>query len=356
MFSNIKNTILHTVLSNAVVKKIRQSLFTSKLKRDVAERRGENGRCIFLLATPCHGNLGDHAIVNAEYELLEDLGFSSQLIEITNNEYKKYKSIIRQQVIDNDVILVDGGGNLGTLWPWEDDKISEIIETYHKNKVIVFPQTCYYSDDEKGKARLENNRKVYASNKKALITLRDKKSYNFFQDQFPEANSVYVPDIVLFSNFCKQTSRNGVMLCFRKDKEKVVSDGVVQAIKELLKENSLSWSETDTVIPKRVVYSNRGRELNKKLAEFSRASLVITDRLHGMIFAAITGTPCIAVDNISKKVSGVHQWINYLDYVKICKDAGEIKESILDMYGKAASYDNEQVKDALRKLKSEFDS
>ena len=42
--------------------------------------------------------------------------------------------------------------------------------------------------------------------------------------------------------------------------------------------------------------------LNKKFREFSERNLIITDRLHGMIFAAITGTPCVAMDNISHKI------------------------------------------------------
>lgn len=48
-----------------------------------------------------------------------------------------------------------------------------------------------------------------------------------------------------------------------------------------------------------------------------------------MIFAAITGTPCIAVDNISQKVSGVYQWIKYLDYVR-CVKVEEIDEKLVN--------------------------
>ena len=64
--------------------------------------------------------------------------------------------------------------------------------------------------------------------------------------------------------------------------------------------------------------SPRRREffLNKKLDEFAKAEIVITDRLHGMIFATITGTPCIAFDNLSNKVSGVYEWIMDQSYVK----------------------------------------
>ncbi len=66
-------------------------------------------------------------------------------------------------------------------------------------------------------------------------------------------------------------------------------------------------------------------ETERKFDEFRRARLVITDRLHGMIFAAITGTPCIALNNSSGKVEGVWSlWLQHLDYVKFVQDATEI--------------------------------
>lgn len=61
------------------------------------------------------------------------------------------------------------------------------------------------------------------------------------------------------------------------------------------------------------------------------AQLVITDRLHAMIFAAITETPCIAMDNKSKKVKGVYEWIRDLPYVQYADDISTACELIQDM-------------------------
>ena len=44
-----------------------------------------------------------------------------------------------------------------------------------------------------------------------------------------------------------------------------------------------------------------------------------------MIFATLTGTPCIAFDSISGKVKGVYEWIKDLEYVKF---ANNIEEAI----------------------------
>src|SRR5699024_1734022 len=74
---------------------------------------------------------------------------------------------------------------------------------------------------------------------------------------------------------------------------------------------------SDTVIDANFEGEIRKKYLERKFKEFSTSKLVVTDRLHGMIFSLITGTPCIAFDNISKKVSGVYEWFKDTGYI-IC--------------------------------------
>ena len=77
-------------------------------------------------------------------------------------------------------------------------------------------------------------------------------------------------------------------------------------------------------VPYGVPAEVREFEVERKFDEFRRARLVITDRLHGMIFAAITGTPCIALNNSSGKVEGVWSlWLRHLDYVKFVREAAD---------------------------------
>ena len=44
-----------------------------------------------------------------------------------------------------------------------------------------------------------------------------------------------------------------------------------------------------------------------KLKEFAGAQLVITDRLHGMVFCYLTNTPCIVFSNYNHKVLGTYE-------------------------------------------------
>ena len=74
--------------------------------------------------------------------------------------------------------------------------------------------------------------------------------------------------------------------------------------------------------------------------EFRHARLVITDRLHGMIFAVITGTPCIVIDSKSPKVRGCYEWIKQLDYIKFIDSAEDIEKTFRQIPNKNFVYDN----------------
>ena len=68
--------------------------------------------------------------------------------------------------------------------------------------------------------------------------------------------------------------------------------------------------------------------LETKLQEARESELVITDRLHGMIFAAITSTPCIAFGNYNHKITSSFIWLEHFGYVKYIEDIGKLEETI----------------------------
>jgi pyruvyl transferase EpsI len=141
------------------------------------------------------------------------------------------------------------------------------------------------------------------------------------------------PDIALFMNkSAVKHDRSGVVLCFRPDKESVNNVKVIDAIQSQAAEFGEPVRRVDTVVSHEVSLKARERELDQILTEFCRTRLVITDRLHGMIFSAITGTPCIALNNSSGKVGGVWSlWLQHLPYVKFVDSAGAVLSLIPEM-------------------------
>ena len=70
--------------------------------------------------------------------------------------------------------------------------------------------------------------------------------------------------------------------------------------------------------------NKRTQILDKFMGEIGGKELVITDRLHGMIFCAITGTPCVVINSKSPKVRGCYEWIKHLDYIRFADKAEDI--------------------------------
>ena len=142
-----------------------------------------------------------------------------------------------------------------------------------------------------------------------------------------------VPDIVLSLNYSEHsTEQNGLLFCLRHDKEKVSDDKAINRIQSLCKQNGYSLKLTDTVVNHDVEEDNVKKECENKIAEFQKSKLVITDRLHGMILSVIAGIPCIALNNISKKVQGVwNLWLkDRISYVYFAENADVIDEVLIN--------------------------
>lgn len=305
----------------------RLTKFHNKLNRLQLIHKTSEPAVIFI-STPTHGNLGDQAIVHAQYQLFRDLHLINQVIEFSAYEYQNYKQIIQKRVNDNDLIIIDGGGNLGTLWFEVELKIQDIITRFQNNKIVIFPNTVFYSDSEHGNQKLLNAIELYSGHNNLVIAARENKSFSFLKSHFIN-KIIHCPDIVLYlKNSEFSCFRSGALLCLRSDKEKSLSDSEVLSIYKAIDNNNLEYKYISTVEPITVTLDNRSVVLQKKLLEFASSEIVITDRLHAMIFCAITGTPCIAYDNLSNKISGVYSSISHLPYIKLKTDNDNLEECI----------------------------
>lgn len=311
-----------------------------------------------LSDTPEHGNLGDHAIALAESRLLEKMG--KRYLELTANEIDGFEEKIAKFIPKEKSIFITGGGFFGDLWLNEEYRVHRLLQAFSENKIIAFPQTIFYDlDSIGGRKLLELSQSVYAKHPDFTIFAREKKSFAFLKEYFPSVHAYFVPDIVLTyqPEFYKK-KREGILMCMRSDKEKSIKRADVIGIENHLykkfgnllsdslqqtsKEKEIRY--TDTVVPYTIKPKKRSAEVNKKLEEFASAKLVITDRLHGMIFAAITGTPCIAFGNSSGKVKGVYEWIKDLEYIKYVEHIEDFEDILEHMHiDKTYVYDAEKT-------------
>lgn len=275
----------------------------------------------FLFMLPEHGNLGDYAIGMAEKQFFDDYFPEYDLICVTANEWKELQPYFEANINAKDTLFISGGGYLGDMWR-SGSLIKEIINVFPENIKVLLPNTLTYIDNNEEK--MSWDARYYAKQKNLYIFVREQNSYEkLVKFCYRKGNEIGIfPDMTLLLNYStlSENDRNGVLLCFRNDVEKVYSDERIQKVKEILKELSVHFKSMDVHLNRYVNWADAEIVVQKKLDEIKHAKLVITDRLHGMIFATITGTPCLAVDNSTGKISGVYKWIADLPYIQFVAD------------------------------------
>jgi exopolysaccharide biosynthesis predicted pyruvyltransferase EpsI/glycosyltransferase involved in cell wall biosynthesis len=315
--------------------------FSSTKKSSVKESpqyksfTSDKGPRVVLLDTPTHGNLGDQAISLAEMGFVKRYAADRTLYEFTHYECRDCIAVIRTALHKDDILLVQGGGFIGSLWPNEHRVFIKILKQLKDFNVVVMPQTIYFSPSEEGLKR--SFIRLLNESKNLTLCVRERRSLDFLKDNNVQCPYLFVPDIVLSLKPLENKEKNGrILLCFRKDLEKV---GEVSLLYDAVENIGLSCDVTDTVIPSTVAAEERESIVKGKIDEFSRYSLVICDRLHAMIFAVLAKTPCIAFDNVSKKVSGVYEWLKDLNYIKCIRPEEISPELIRDTLSIKPSFD-----------------
>lgn len=315
--------------------------------RDLLNPSGKNSRRIILLDTPVHGNLGDQAIALAERAFIGKFAKQNLFFEFTNLECRANLRDIKKGIKQNDVVLIHGGGFIGTLWPAEERLFIQILKKLKENKIIVFPQTIYFEKSRKGDREWVRFEKAVKACSDITIFTRDKNSYDCLKNSeiLPAEQFFLVPDIVM-SYQMKRYEHNEreklIWICLRSDTEKTFNHHILDILIAELRKMGYRVEMTDTVIEGEIRPKERYHAVHTKLSEFAQGELVITDRLHGMVFSALSETPCIAVDNVSKKVSGGYEWLKHLDYIR-CISGNELTmELIMEMMKKKnCKYTNE---------------
>lgn len=314
--------------------------------------RLKHPQAVFLLLTPEHGNLGDHAIAQSETELLCELNIP--YIEITGKQLQTLAVKKALHIMNGRAILINGGGYLGTLWPSSEKITREIISSNPNSQIIILPNTIYYDANENGRLELNRSIELYNVHQHLKLYAREKHSYEKMKNIYK--NVALAPDMVLRMNKCKSgIKRNGCILCLRNDHEKTRSKEIEKIINKTVKSKfGDNVVQLDMVTPHPISISERDAELDKQYEAFRHAELVITDRLHGMIFSAITGTPCIVIDSKSPKVRGCYEWIQDLPYIQFCENAKEILSIYESIPKQEWQYDNSKLLPLYEPLKDDI--
>ncbi|MQW23458.1 MULTISPECIES: polysaccharide pyruvyl transferase family protein [unclassified Lactococcus] len=270
-----------------------------------------------LIGTPHFGNLGDQAIAKAQVDFLTNNFPNREIIEVQINEINQKLYALHKVVTKKDIIFFQGGGNIGDIYVTEENIRRKVLRYFRDIPIIQFPQSITYKDMSYNNYSVHLSQKIYSNRSKDfIIVTRESKSYNLANKLFPKNKTLYTPDIVLSLPRVKSDDkREGILFCMRKDSEKVLDVNQEKKLIQLVKERYKKINLADTEVPYFIYNKDRDKELKKIWDEYLSSRLVITDRLHGMIFAIITGTPCIVFDNFNSKIK-----MTYLDWLSDYKN------------------------------------
>ena len=255
---------------------------------------------ILILGVADYENLGDHAIAYAQRALVDTISSDYKVYEIPSRTPVTH---IHQIINKKDILIFTGGGNLGTTYEFMNDIFLPIIKHHPHNQKLFMPQSYTFSDNDSDKL-MNTIKSVFAKVGKTLtITARESKSLKLFQQTFPENNIISTPDIVLSLDKIieDEDERAGILMFMRGEGEKVLDMATQDLLVEKLRRtHTVTYPKTDYTFD--VTPEMRLPVLDERWDTIRKSQLLITDRLHGMIFAQITGTPCIVFDNHNSKI------------------------------------------------------
>lgn len=330
-FKNMIGYVAKDILGDNKYALLRHNNFAQEgLKKYGKQFEETAGPRNILTCCPRYGNLGDHAIAVAEKRMLGRfqrpmLSFSGDTTELL--------LCLRQYSSPEDVFYLTGGGNMGTLYRNQEEYRLRLISAMRKNRIILFPQTMSYGDTEDDRRFLRHTQRVYGAHPDLHLFAREQVTYERMKAAYPDNDVRLVPDIVLSiddEDSAEFAVRQGILLCMRNDVEQSVGNDTHQRLEELAQDRGMRCSYTDTTVQVHGAISQEEGErlVYRKWDEFRSARLVITDRLHGMIFSAITGTPCVALNNSNGKVGFAYEWLKDLPYIAFTSTADEVPELV----------------------------
>ncbi|MBE5898686.1 MAG: hypothetical protein E7279_03705 [Lachnospiraceae bacterium] len=285
----------------------------------------------FVLLSTDYSNLGDHAMTYAHIKMIKKNLPEYNVYEVLVGDTLKYIRNIKENIRSEDIITLKGGGNIGVEYYREELFRRKIIKMFPNNRIIMFPQTVYFPNNKMGRKQFDITINVFNSHSNLYAFFRDSVSYRTISNRLI-CNKFLTPDIVFSLGRIDigSAQRKGALICMRNDVEGIYTEMekklVFKTLEQVFERNVI---KTDTVKEYMISRQDRKRELYSMWKLIESVSLMITDRLHGMIFAALLGTPCIVLNTYNHKLRGQYEWIKDLNYIYCIElDEKSLKDTI----------------------------
>lgn len=260
-------------------------------------------RVIVTLAAD-YPNLGDIALTHSVVDFCRKHLPIHQLFILPTHQTLKLLKGTAKHAGPVDVVLIVGGGNMGDRYRRLEELRCEIIKSFPEQRIISFPQSCEFRNP----LAEDYSRRVYAAHQHLTLCARDSTSWERMRKAFPQTPIILVPDTALLLTPASPSTQIVPVFCLRTDSESRLGVDRRAKLIEGLKNYWPQAVSTDTAA--QGSSENYPAELQALFGVFSRASVVVTDRLHGLIFAKIHQKPCVVIEGVNDKLKAfVNTWM-----------------------------------------------
>ena len=288
---------------------------------------------IILIGTSEHSNIGDAAITCGTLEFIRKSFENYKIFEISTFELHEKLKYIQKMLNNDDFIFLQGGGNLGDKWLEEENLRRTIIESFPNNKIVILPQTIYFSKDDGGK-ELAISKKIYNSHKNLVLFTRGLMSLEFAKKEFENVKSYCNFDMALNLNYNYNFDRKGILCCLRDlDDESGISKKEYDDILSIVSKFDKNYIFTNNLYFEKINKIERNKVVEDQLVKFAKSKVIVTDRLHGLIFALMTNSPCIVISSYNQKLKEFTDMLkDNKSIIFIDKDINKLEKNLVSLY------------------------
>jgi len=266
---------------------------------------------VVLLDFPGHGNVGDSAIWRGAVAWLRrTVGAPHFVCEIVNYRNEQLRQVLKKQ----GTILLNGGGNLGDLWPTHQVFRERILNDFPDRRVIQLPQSILFESDRS----LESAREAFGRHRRFTLLIRDSRGFELARRAF-DCDTRLCPDMAFaLSPMSRPVPSTDVVVLARTDKESrlgSVAAGDPAPIDWLrdtpsfavsLEKRTRSWESRWGF--RRRLYDRLAAERVRRGCELlGQGRAVVTDRLHAHVLCLLMGIPHVVLDNTYGKIRSFYE-------------------------------------------------
>ncbi len=289
--------------------------FWSSLRRRLARLLAEQvppGSKVVYLEYPKYLNIGDLMVfLGTEYWLRHSGARVLGRWHKDNFTFPKFPKDV--------ILLCQGGGNMGDLYPWIQAFREAVVKAYPSNAILFLPQTIHYKDP----IGLDASAKILNGHSNLTVLLRDSRSLTIARTHFTCCRTALAPDMAMLLHPLVKTlqlgpascSPSGTLYLLREDAERCEK----QEVPELGPGWTGDWRDMLRLRKVRVDVAKRVARCFRKVGanqlhavawhaaargwvracayRFLEAETVVTSRLHGHVLASLLGVQNILLDN-----------------------------------------------------------